>query len=90
MDNDRAARAIDDFLRALGRDPAREPELLGTGARVADAFRELTSGYDVDVPALLRDNLIAQGGGIVTAIPPGNRVGPRGWIAWPATYTIEF
>jgi hypothetical protein len=52
LHTDPAARAIDDFLRAIGRDPAREAELAGTGARVAEAFRELTSGYDVDVAAL--------------------------------------
>ena len=38
MDKAAAARAIDAFLLALGRDPAKEPELRGTGARVAEAF----------------------------------------------------
>jgi GTP cyclohydrolase I len=57
---DAAARAIEDFLRAIGRDPAREPELVGTGRRVADAFLdELCDGYDVDVGKLLTDNTIA-------------------------------
>jgi GTP cyclohydrolase I len=57
---DAAARAIEDFLRAIGRDPAREPELVGTGRRVADAFvDELCDGYDVDVGKLLADNAIA-------------------------------
>ncbi|HEY2367090.1 MAG TPA: GTP cyclohydrolase I [Polyangiaceae bacterium] len=67
MDKAAAARAIDEFLIAIGRDPKTEPELRGTGARVADAFiDELCSGYAVDVDALLRGNLIAQtGGGIV-------------------------
>jgi GTP cyclohydrolase I len=55
-----AARAIEDFLRAIGRDPSREPELVGTGKRVTDAFvDELCDGYDVDVGALLADNTIA-------------------------------
>lgn len=59
MDKAAAARAIDAFLLALGRDPAAEPELRGTGARVADAFAdELCRGYAVDVAALLRENTL--------------------------------
>src|SRR5690348_3777280 len=58
MDREAAARAIDDFLRALGRDPEREPELSGTGARVAAAYAdELAIGYAVDVDALLAQNV---------------------------------
>jgi GTP cyclohydrolase I len=58
-DRKAAARAIDDFLRAIGRDAAREPALVGTGARVADAYiDELCDGYGVDVAALLADNAI--------------------------------
>ena len=63
MDRSAAARAIDEFLLAIGRDPKTEPELRGTGARVADAFiDELCAGYAVDVDALLRGNVIGQGG----------------------------
>jgi GTP cyclohydrolase I len=58
MDLDAAARAIDVFLRALGRDPEREPELAGTGARVAAAFAaELLAGYAVDVDGLLSQSV---------------------------------
>jgi GTP cyclohydrolase I len=60
MDREAAARAIDEFLRALGRDPEREPELAGTGARVAQAWAdELLEGYAVDVDALLAQNVFA-------------------------------
>lgn len=60
MDRHAAAQAIEAFLRALGRDPAREPELAGTGARVAQAWgEELLAGYGVDVDALLADNVLA-------------------------------
>jgi GTP cyclohydrolase I len=60
MDREAAARAIDAFLRALGRDPEREPELLGTGARVASAYADdLVTGYAVDVDALLSGNVFA-------------------------------
>jgi GTP cyclohydrolase I len=59
-DRDAAARAIDAFLRALGRDPDREPELFGTGARVAAAYAdELLAGYGVDVDGLLAQAVFA-------------------------------
>jgi GTP cyclohydrolase IA len=53
----KAAAAIDDFLRALGHDPGRNPDLKGTGERVAAAFaEELLAGYREDpVAALLRE-----------------------------------
>ncbi|MFO0567891.1 MAG: GTP cyclohydrolase I [Polyangiaceae bacterium] len=54
MDKPAAQRAIAEFLRALGRDPEREPELRDTPRRVADAFAdELLSGYAIDLRALL-------------------------------------
>jgi GTP cyclohydrolase I len=60
MDRGAAAEAIDAFLRALGRDPAREPELAGTAERVARAYAEdLLEGYGVDVDALLASNVFA-------------------------------
>lgn len=59
IDRTAAARAIDAFLRALGRDPETEPDLAGTGARVADAYAdELCAGYGVDTRALLTSSLI--------------------------------
>lgn len=61
MPTDRAAaaNAIDAFLRAIGRDPAIEPDLVGTGGRVADAYiDELCSGYGVDTRALLAASVI--------------------------------
>jgi len=58
MDREAAARAIDAFLRALDRDPDTEPELRGTGRRVAGAYADdLLSGYAVDVDALLTANV---------------------------------
>ncbi|HEY1959980.1 MAG TPA: GTP cyclohydrolase I [Polyangiaceae bacterium] len=62
-----AARAIDAFLIALGRDAKVERDLEGTGARVADAYLdELCAGYDVDVDALVREATIpGENGGIV-------------------------
>lgn len=58
MDREAAARAIDAFLRALGRDPEREPGLRETGKRVADAYAtELLSGYSVDIDAVLAANV---------------------------------
>lgn len=58
-DRARAARAIEEFLDALGLDP-KSGDLAGTGARVADAFAgELCEGYDVDARALLAAEAIA-------------------------------
>jgi GTP cyclohydrolase I len=49
-----AARAIDDFLRALGHDPAGEPHLRGTGARVAELWLdELLDGERLDPKGVL-------------------------------------
>ncbi|HEY8089906.1 MAG TPA: GTP cyclohydrolase I [Polyangiaceae bacterium] len=60
MDREAAARAIEAFLRALGRDPQHEPELAGTGERVARAWAdELLEGYAVDVDALLSQNVFS-------------------------------
>lgn len=57
VDRAAAAAAIETFLEAIGR---REPELSGTGARVADMFvDELCAGYAVDTRALMADSAIA-------------------------------
>ena len=56
VDRARAERAVREFLLALGRDPDADPELVGTPARVVEAYaRELLSGYHVDVKALLSE-----------------------------------
>lgn len=60
-DRTAAANAIDAFLRAIGRDPASEPDLVGTGARVADAYLdELCAGYAVNTRALLAASVIPE------------------------------
>jgi GTP cyclohydrolase I len=60
MDREAAAQAIEAFLRALGRDPQRDPDLSGTGARVAQAYADdLFQGYGTDVDALLSSNVFA-------------------------------
>lgn len=52
IDRDAAARAIDDFLRALGHEPV--DELAGTGARVAAAWADdLLQGYAVNPAEVL-------------------------------------
>jgi len=63
VDRRAAARAIDDFLRALGHPP--EGELKGTGERVADAWADdLLEGESIDAAAVLREGAIeADGGG---------------------------
>jgi len=55
-----AARALDDFLRALGHDASVNRELMGTGQRVAEAFaHEFCAGEGVDLDAVLRPHLLA-------------------------------
>ena len=39
-------RAVGELIRALGLDPAREPELEQTPGRVADLYREMFAGLD--------------------------------------------
>jgi len=54
VDKAEAQRAIAAFLRALGRDVERDPELVGTPERVVEAWAtEFVEGYDVNVAALL-------------------------------------
>lgn len=54
MDRTAAARAIEDFLRALGHEP--KGELAGTGERVADAWADdLLEGQSIDAAAVLRE-----------------------------------
>ena len=60
-DLERAARAIDAFLTALGHAPASDPELATTGRRVAEAFhQELLSGYRMDPSEILSDTCASQ------------------------------
>lgn len=60
VDRDAAAGHLEAFLRAIGRDPDADAELLETGRRVTDAFvDELCAGYTIDAPSLIRENLIA-------------------------------
>ncbi len=61
-DRARAARAVEEFLRALGHEI--EGELDGTGERVADAWiDELLSGEDRDPIAILRAGSLDLGDG---------------------------
>jgi GTP cyclohydrolase I len=46
MDAAAARRAIADLIRALGLDPATEPELAETPERVAEMYREMLSGLE--------------------------------------------
>lgn len=70
IDRRAAEQAIAQFLRALGRDIASEPELAETPARVTEAFAdELLSGYSVDLAELVRTGSTeAQGSAAVVAL----------------------
>jgi GTP cyclohydrolase I len=54
VDRTAAARAIAEFLRALGHDSSADPELAATPERVAEAYEELLAGYEVDIGELVR------------------------------------
>jgi GTP cyclohydrolase I len=55
VDREAAARAISDFLKALGFDPREHAELAETPERVTQAFTEdLLRGHTVNVRELLR------------------------------------
>ena len=56
---DRVESHVKDILVDLGEDPKREG-LLKTPHRVAKALRELTSGYAVDVDAMINDALFTE------------------------------
>lgn len=60
-----AAQAIERFLVAVGA-PEGDPELAGTGARVAEAFaNDLLSGYDLDPKEILADRASSHAPGLV-------------------------
>lgn len=91
IDRTAAANAIDAFLRAIGRDPAVEPDLVGTGARVADAYiDELCTGYAVDTRALLAASAIpgAAAGLVVVRDIPITTMCPHHLLPASGTATI--
>jgi GTP cyclohydrolase I len=92
IDRTAAATAIDAFLRAIGRDPSAEPDLLGTGARVADAYLdELCAGYGVDTRQLLTASTIAgsgEGGLVVVRDIPITTMCPHHLLPASGTATI--
>jgi GTP cyclohydrolase IA len=56
IDRRAAEAAIAAFLKALGRDPEKDPELGETPQRVTEAFAdELLSGYSLDLAELVRN-----------------------------------
>jgi GTP cyclohydrolase I len=66
VDLDAAARAIERFLVAVGAPVGSDPELVGTGRRVAEAFAlDLLSGYRDDPAAILREATASPTRGLV-------------------------
>lgn len=59
VDLNAAARALDEFLRALGLDETANSELVGTGERVAEAFaHEFCAGEGADFEGLIRPHVL--------------------------------
>ncbi|MEM9068430.1 MAG: GTP cyclohydrolase I [Myxococcota bacterium] len=65
-DLERAAKAIEEFLSALGHPPANDPELRETGERVAEAFHnDLLGGYRMDPVKILSETCASTSDGPV-------------------------
>ena len=65
-DLERAARAIEEFLDALGTPVSIDPELAGTGRRVAEAFGlDLLEGYRMDPAEILGDSTGSTSSGLI-------------------------
>lgn len=92
VDRAAAAKAIDDFLRALGRDATKDPNLVGTGQRVAEAFAEdFCQGYAVDVDELLAANrLDGQTGVVAVRDVPVTTMCPHHLLPATGKATIAF
>jgi GTP cyclohydrolase I len=56
LDKQKVEKLISEFLSELGEDTNREG-LLDTPRRVADAYKFLTSGYDMDIKDVMNDAL---------------------------------
>lgn len=66
VDLEAAARAIENFLTALGHAPTSDAQLRETGKLVARAFHEqLLAGYRDDPAEILRESIAAHGGDLV-------------------------
>jgi GTP cyclohydrolase I len=65
-DLDRAARAVEELLDAIGAPVGDDPELHGTGKRVAAAWaNELLAGYAMDPAEILADGTASSAAGMV-------------------------
>ena len=88
-DLDAAAAAIEAFLDALELPNRGDPELVGTGARVAKAFaEELLAGYAMDPRAILASETSTRAPGLVvlsgvttTAICPHHLLPAHGTVS---------
>ncbi len=66
VDVERAARAFDELLAALGAPVETDPELRGTGARAAAAWADdLLAGYDADPAAILGESTASSADALV-------------------------
>ncbi len=69
IDRSAAARHIEGFLRAIGAPVDSDPELSGTGSRVADAYiDELLSGYRADPAQILAQGTDSTAKGLVVLV----------------------
>lgn len=94
IDREAAARAIEAFLCAIGRDPELEPDLVGTGTRVTEAFvADLCAGYGVDTRALLSSHAMvapASAGLVIVRDIPVVTTCPHHLMPAMGTATVAF
>ncbi len=64
MDREKAIKAVEDFLEALGQDISREG-LKDTPRRVADAFAEFTCGEELTAEEALSKTFKVEGGDMI-------------------------
>jgi len=69
IDKSAAARHLEAFLRSVGAPLDTDPELRGTGPRVADAWvDELLAGYRADPEAILAEGTESSSKGLVVLV----------------------
>jgi GTP cyclohydrolase I len=59
VDNQRLIEVVREFLAGIGEDPEREG-LRATPRRVAEAWRDFTSGYGIDVDELISEGMFEE------------------------------
>lgn len=101
IDRARAAEHIEAFLRAVGAPVDQDPELRGTGTRVANAYLDdLLVGYAMDAAQILSESTQSTSPGLVTLVDvPATTMCPHHLLPasgrvhvgyWPGAHVVGF